>query len=106
MGLGGRPDLFARARTVAAEHADHRAGRIAELADMEIIEAWIELGTRPHRRTAEHRHLAEVVRPLAYILDPAALDMHSADENRIGPDEIADAHRAHVFVDKADFPSI
>src|ERR1700730_5933491 len=71
---------------------------------MKIADPGIELGTRRHRRAAEHRQPAEGMRPLAYILDPAALDMHSADKNRIGPDEIAGTRRAHVFVDKADFP--
>src|SRR5580704_17871739 len=44
--------------------------------------------------------------PLAYIVHPAALDMHSADEDRVGPGEVIGTRWAHVFVDKADFPDL
>ena len=73
---------------------------------MEIVEPWIELGTRRHRRATENRDLAEGVRPLAYILHPAALDVHSADEDRVGPGEVIGTRGVHVFVDKADFPGL
>src|SRR5450631_4690501 len=46
------------------------------------------------------------MRPLADILDPAALDVHTTDEDRIGPGEIAGARRLHIFIGEADLPDL
>src|SRR4029450_9885926 len=73
---------------------------------MEIVKGRIEFGTRRHRRAAKDRHLAESMGPLAYILYPPTLNMHSTNEDRIGPSEIIGTRWTHVLVDKADFPGL
>src|SRR5476651_362539 len=73
---------------------------------MQIVKRGVEFRTRRHRWTTEHHNFSGGVGSLAYIVHPAALDVHAADKDRIGPSEVPGTRRPHVFIDEADIPRI
>ena len=58
------------------------------------------------RRTGppEAGDLAGKMRPAADVVDLPALDVHAADEHRIGPGQLVGRGGRHILVDELDLP--
>ena len=100
-----KPDLGARTRTIARQHRKQLRGGVADLANVDIVEFRIKLGARRDRGTAQHGWLSGRVGAAADVDDPGALDMHAADEHRVGPGKVLRLCRVYVFVDEPDLPA-
>jgi len=98
--------LHERARDIAVEQGDQGVGRVADLADVQVVEVRIEKRAGGNRRTAEHADLAARVRPACDVLHCAALDVHAADKDRVCPIDLSIFRGADVLIDEADIPAL
>ncbi len=96
--------LLRRTRGIARQPRDQLVGRIAEFADMEIVERGIVVRAGADRRSADRHRQIERMRPAADVVHLLALDVHAGDEHRFRPFEIFLRGGADVFVDEADRP--
>ena len=103
--VGGLEALLRRRPAdIAIERGDQRVGRIADFADMEIVEFAVELRAGGDRRAADRAHLAARMGAARDIQHRLALDVHAADEHRVRPVELALRGRADILIDEPNFP--
>jgi hypothetical protein len=104
--VGGLEALLrGRAADIAIEPGDQRVGGVADLADMDIVEFAVELGTGGDRRTADRAHLAVRMGAAGDVQHRLPLNMHAADEHRVCPVELAIVGRADILIDELDLPA-
>ena len=72
---------------------------------MQIVEIRIVFRACAHRWSAERNRQIVLVGAAADVVDLRPLDVHTADEDRICPDEIVIGRGGNVFVKEADFPA-
>ena len=102
--LGLELHLLRGNRHVGGEPLDHRVGRVAHLADVEILDVGIHLRRCRHGGPAERHRLASRLGARMDIADLRSLDVHAADHHRVGPGEILRLGACDVLVDEADRP--
>jgi hypothetical protein len=93
-----------RPGSIARQPRDQVVGRIAQLADMEIVERGIVIRTGADRGAANRDGQIERMRPAADIVHLLTLDMHATDEHRVRPFEVFLGGGTEVFVDETDRP--
>ncbi len=105
--VGGlQHDLPLGPRRIARQPRDQLIGRIAEFADMEIVERRIIVRTGADRGSADRDRKIVGMRAAADIVHLLALDMHAADEHGFRPFEILCRRGADVLVDEAHRPML
>src|ERR1700761_3374091 len=83
---------------------DQIIGRIAEFADMKVIERRIIIRTGADRRAADRDRQTMIVRAVADVVHLLALDVHAAHQHRFRPFEILRRRGSDIFVDETDRP--
>jgi hypothetical protein len=102
--LGFQSQLRGRTRDTRIEAGDELIGRIAEFANVQVVDVGIHFGRRRHRRSAQHHHLAGRVCARGEVMDLRRLDVHAAHQHGVRPGQIGIARFAHVLVDESDRP--
>jgi len=100
----GEADLLRWSHGIAIEPRDQLIGGVAELADMEIVDAAVLVGIARNGGPAEHSRLAEALRAIADGENVLALYVHAAQEHGIRRGDFVVAGGADVLVDEAHLP--
>ncbi len=105
--LAGREaDLPPRRFDAVIEQRDEPVRRIAEFADVQVVELRVALGSRGNRRPAQDGKRAGGFGTPLDIADLLRLNVHAADENHVGPGELRRLRPSHVFVDESNVPAL
>ena len=78
--------------------------RVAEFADMQVVECGIHVRRAGHRGAAEHGDLAGRLGARVDRVDLRRLHMHAADKHDISPGEIGGFGRRDILVDEPNVP--
>src|ERR1700687_1901558 len=85
---------------MARQPCEQFVGRVAEFADMEIVERRVVIRAGADRGSTDRNGQIELMRPAADIVHLLTLDMHAADEHGFRPFEVFGRGRTDVFVDE------
>src|SRR5581483_7969741 len=94
---GFQTDLFGRTSDGEIESGDEGDGGVAEFADVEVVEVGIVLGTTADAGAPEGGDFSKGVGALVDGVDLAALDVHAAGEDGVGPAIVGVGGGANVF---------
>jgi hypothetical protein len=102
--VGGQHHLLWRPGAIRGQTNEQLLGRVAQLAEVKVVELAIIVRAGRHRRPAEHGRPAGQVGATTDVVDLPTLNVHAADEHRLGPREVGLASRRQALVDETEPP--